>query len=299
MADPFLKPEHVQGSQEWLAHRKNYIGASDAPIIMGLSPWCTPYELWQRKLGLIPEQEQNYAMTRGSALEPESIRIFQEKHGIDVFPAVIYHKEHSFLMASLDGISLDRKTCCEVKNPMGVHSHNIAMSGNVPDMYFCQVQMQMACEDMLDMIHYQSTYQGNTIEILVYRDEEYIKSMTEKLIAFWEKVLLEEPPELTDKDYEDRSSPTRVAYGSRIEELDHRKHLLKAELKDIDTERDFIRDLLIEDANGRNTRGGGLLMTRTYPKGRVDYSAIPELEDVDLEQYRKPSRETWTMRLKK
>ena len=32
--------------------RRNFIGGSDAPAIMGVSPWDTPYTCWEKKVGL-------------------------------------------------------------------------------------------------------------------------------------------------------------------------------------------------------------------------------------------------------
>jgi len=37
----------VQGSAEWHAHRAMYRNASETPIVLGLSPWTTPHQLWQ------------------------------------------------------------------------------------------------------------------------------------------------------------------------------------------------------------------------------------------------------------
>ena len=36
-----------QGTPEWLAHRLKYRNASETPVVLGLSPFTTPYELWQ------------------------------------------------------------------------------------------------------------------------------------------------------------------------------------------------------------------------------------------------------------
>ena len=48
----------AQGSPEWHEHRRAYRNASETAIVLGLSPWTTPYQLWQLKLGLV-EQEVN------------------------------------------------------------------------------------------------------------------------------------------------------------------------------------------------------------------------------------------------
>lgn len=288
--DSFIKPEHIQGSPEWLAHRRNHLGASDASIVMGLSPWTTPYQLWERKLGLAPEQETTWQMQRGTDMEPVALRQFCDEVDIEMFPQVVYHPKHDFMMASMDGLSLDLKQAVEIKCP-GQSAHATALDGYVPEYYMPQLQHQLACLG-LDVIWYYSFDGTSGVALKVQRDDEFIERMIEMELAFWEKVLLREPPEMTHKDYEDRSSAKRVAYRDRLNTIKQ----LRAEL---DEEEKAIKNDLIADANGRSTSGSGLLLTKSYPKGRVDYSSIPELEDVDLEQYRKPSKPVWTLRLTK
>ena len=48
--------------EEWLAGRSQGIGASEAGTVVGLNPWCTPYQLWRRKKGIDPPVEENFAM---------------------------------------------------------------------------------------------------------------------------------------------------------------------------------------------------------------------------------------------
>jgi len=43
-------------SPEAVAERVNYIGASDVPVILGLSPWRTPYDLWSIKTGRLANE---------------------------------------------------------------------------------------------------------------------------------------------------------------------------------------------------------------------------------------------------
>ena len=52
-------PVPVQNTPEWLEWRRSRIGASDAAAILGVSQWDSAFDLWQRKLGIIPEQEKN------------------------------------------------------------------------------------------------------------------------------------------------------------------------------------------------------------------------------------------------
>lgn len=67
-----------QNTKEWLEWRSQGIGASDAPIIMGASPWKTPYKLWLEKTTGQSDFQGNEATERGHALE-DSARQCAEK----------------------------------------------------------------------------------------------------------------------------------------------------------------------------------------------------------------------------
>ena len=49
----------------WLEERRKSIGGSDAPSIIGLNPWQSPYTVWADKLGKLPPKEDNEAMRLG------------------------------------------------------------------------------------------------------------------------------------------------------------------------------------------------------------------------------------------
>jgi len=61
----------VQGSAEWHEHRRNHRNASETPAVLGFSPWMTPYQLWQIKLGVV-EPEVTPAVLHGTQLEPQA-----------------------------------------------------------------------------------------------------------------------------------------------------------------------------------------------------------------------------------
>ena len=61
----------VQGSAEWHEHRRKHRNASETPIVVGCSPWQTPYQLWQHKLGLTePEGHASDAAWHGAGTPP-------------------------------------------------------------------------------------------------------------------------------------------------------------------------------------------------------------------------------------
>lgn len=64
--------------EEWLKHRKNAIGGSDASTICGLNPYSSLYELWADKLSKIPPKEENEAMRFGRMTKSELIHNFRK-----------------------------------------------------------------------------------------------------------------------------------------------------------------------------------------------------------------------------
>jgi len=55
---------------EWLAARRNGVTASEIAVVMGLSPYDSPFALYHRKRGDLPEVEDTDVMERGRVLEP-------------------------------------------------------------------------------------------------------------------------------------------------------------------------------------------------------------------------------------
>lgn len=68
------------GSPEWHALRATGIGASEAAAVLGLSPWESPYSLWQRKAGRIGPLPESDEMTWGHYLEEPIARRFADQH---------------------------------------------------------------------------------------------------------------------------------------------------------------------------------------------------------------------------
>lgn len=274
----------IQGSDEWLAYRKTSIGASDVAAILGISPWKTPYSLWREKMSL-DETIVTYSMKRGTALEDEARSEFETLVGEKMHPKVVIHPEHSFLMASLDGMSEDGEMIVEIKVPNSV-THLKAVNGIVEPYYNCQMQMQMACTN-LDMCHYYSYDGKNGAVVVVHRDQKFIDHMVEKCSEFYfNHMLANNPPEMLDKDYLD--------FSEDEEWLRLEKEFVDIcdQMEYMSTAKEVIKKNLLDLSRGHNIKGDYLKMTRVLAKGRVDYDKIEELRNIDLEKYRKPMSES-------
>lgn len=53
-----------------LEARRGWIGASDVPVIVGVSPWKDPFTLWAEETGKVPVAEAGDAAKWGNLLEP-------------------------------------------------------------------------------------------------------------------------------------------------------------------------------------------------------------------------------------
>lgn len=281
----------VQGTDEWNEFRRKGIGSSDAPKIMEASPpeWGTRYELWERKLGLREEEEQTYIMTKGHVLEEAARKSLEDELATILIPKVLVSKKHPWLYASVDGMSLDHKTMSEIKF-CGEEDYKTALSGRVPDKYYpqCQHQMIVAREagyPIDSMWYYAYVNPDKKVAIRVAFDEEYAEELFAAELAFYRLVQDRIPPERTDRDHLSREDQAWATKALRLKEV-------RAMLKEIKAMDDELTKELKELSGGHSTEGFGVKVTYYTTPGSIDYKAIPELQSVDLNNYRKPESRT-------
>lgn len=96
---------------DWLASRRDGIGASDVAALLGFSHWQTPWELWAEKSGnLIVPEKSNEAISLGHDLEPWLIAQAPALLNVEVTrtPHMLYaHGEHDWRRASPDAFASD------------------------------------------------------------------------------------------------------------------------------------------------------------------------------------------------
>jgi len=183
-----MKPlNYKQGSKEWLQMRKLAIGASDAPIILGVSPYKTKEELLHEKLYGI-DQKETAAMTYGKENEEPARQLFEQMSGIVMFPDKVYaHDTREWQIASLDGIDLEGENILEIKCANKT-DHQIALEKKVPAKYMPQLQHQMSVCDVKGA-YYFSYHKGEGCIVYVDRDDDFIDSMVKEEKAFYEKMM--------------------------------------------------------------------------------------------------------------
>lgn len=130
-----------QNSEEWHAFRKNHIGASEAPIILGVSPYKTPFGLLQEKFGAKQSVVSDYILKKGHEMEDKARHLFELALEQKITPLVARSTKWPFLTASLDGIT-EAGTIWEHKL-VGSEDFLKIKAGQCPEKFFPQLQHQM------------------------------------------------------------------------------------------------------------------------------------------------------------
>jgi putative phage-type endonuclease len=188
-----------QNTPEWHRWRRQGIGASDAPVIMGETPFKSPRTLWSIKTGRMPENPAGPAARRGRELERYARRAYERRTGNQVEPLCLVHEKLEWMRASLDGLSFDGATLVEIKCPLSLRDRVSAQQGRVPSQYYAQLQHQLEVS-AAERAHYWSFHGSNGILIEIRADREYAKRLIEAEAEFWQRVQDNRWPEVTGEE---------------------------------------------------------------------------------------------------
>ena len=272
----------VQGSPAWHEHRRHHRNASETPAVLGISPWLTPHQLWQIKIGRAPQPAVTAAMAHGTQLEPLAREAYEKATGYVMEPLVLVDGEYS---ASLDGITLDGRLMLEIKCPKSKDSKILAEAkvGRVPVYIYWQLQTQLLVSSAERAHLY--VFDGNAGILLEQRPEAAAwDTLQQDWDRFMELVRTDQPPALTERD---------TVIRTDADWLDAAREYIAAKQLADDTavELDALKQRLTGLAKHSSEQGGGVSVSRYWKSGSVDYKKVPELVGVDLERYRGAERE--------
>lgn len=275
--------------QEWLDWRRAGLGASDAPIIMEVSPWTSKYQLWEDKV-LGKGRADNANMKFGRDTEDEAREAFQIYADIEVFPCRKLLENNEWLRCTLDGLDPDKKVMVEIKCA-NEKDHFTASTNKVPKHYYPQCQHQMLVVG-LDEMYYWSYYKGQGVPVKVKRDEDYIKDLFEKSKDFWfNNVLLRKPPFLSELDHLDMEN------DKSWEMLCRRYENICEDIRVLEEEKTNTKRDIVEHCKEMNAKGKGYRLMKCTKKGSVDLERLlNDHPDIDIEMYKKNSFTYWDIR---
>ena len=207
----------LKDHNEWLEHRKKFLGGSDASAIVNRNPWKSNVDLWLEKTGqVVPEDisEKPFVMF-GHAAEPILRQLFQVNYPhykVDyVDNNSWFNDKFPFAAASLDGWITDengRKGILEIKTTEIVSSMaKEKWAGRLPDNYFVQVLHYLMVLEDCDFVHLTAllTFKFSEKELYqqiknyhIERSEvlEDIQYLAEAEKEFWQQVQSGQKPPL-------------------------------------------------------------------------------------------------------
>ncbi len=189
-----------QGSDDWLAWRKNVCSASDAGVIMGDVQSWSPVKTWDdlriRQAGRRPPRSAflDRAAARGHEKEKIARKELEAKHGYQ-FPPTCLQSDDGRFGASLDGGHVAASVWIEIKAP--IHGERsklyraLADDREIPRAYWWQLVHQYFLFRELCVAPPRCVFHvwtdGGGIERVI--DDRSLEADSKNLLAMW-KVFL-------------------------------------------------------------------------------------------------------------
>ena len=176
----------------WLGERRGFLGASDAPPALRMSPWVSDYALWADKRGLLPESGDTERFWWGRALEPLILARWSEQTGVPILHRhrMLVSREHPHMAANPDGEVAN--AVLEAKTADGWDERR--WDEGIPDHYALQGQHLMIV----------TGHRRCIFPVLFgYRQREFVMDWDQGLAdliikgetEFWQRVTENDPPD--------------------------------------------------------------------------------------------------------
>jgi putative phage-type endonuclease len=315
----------AQRTPEWHQWRNSGVSASEADVVLGRSPYKTPFRLFAEKKGLIlPDNlDRNPHVRSGIRLEPVARSAFENRHNTMLLPMCAESDEHPFIRASFDGID-DNGIPVEIKAPTENNFRDAQFTEDSESIfgltekdfrdvqqnrtqsklykrYYCQVQQQILVADSDRAWLSLYLNEREFLDIPIPRDDALINQLIFEARKFWEYLNSNSPPE---------RDPARDIYIPSGSELDKWNVLAcsyhsaeemildyKSKMKALEKEQSEVEISLLQlMGDFAHAESAGLRVSRYLQQGSIDFKAAlksvqPDLDPAFLEQFRKPSTE--------
>jgi putative phage-type endonuclease len=296
----------IQRTPAWERWRAGGVTASEAAIVLGRSPYKTPWRLWAERTGVAtpPDLSQNPHVARGVALEDAARQWFEARHDTLLLPVCAESDTHPVLRASFDGIA-DDGAPVELKAPAEKTFAEIAADGidsRAYALYWPQLQHQLY---VADADHGWLVFYGDATRVLEFpiaRDAAFLSNdLVPACLRFAEQISRREAPA------RDPQRDLFVPEGDalvRWAQLAATYRALSAECGQLEAPLTVLQERLAATQDELVALMGefllaeaaGLKVTRTRSSGAIDYKAalahlLPAVDIAVLEAFRRPASE--------
>ena len=210
--------DYVKDQSHWHALRGKGVGGSDAGIVMNVSQYRTPYELWEEKTGKAKKEFiTNEAIEKGNALEPVMFELFKILYGnryevIDTKNISLSSKQFPYMRANLDGALINKsngqKGILEIKSSTIQNSGMLKKWNNddLPITYYFQclhylyvTGFDFAIVYAILDIPWSNQQETRVVELNKADLEADIELLVKTERWFWNKVKTKTPPPFLEK----------------------------------------------------------------------------------------------------
>lgn len=195
-------------SAEQLEARRSWIGASDVPAILGLSPYATAYDIWLHKVHGV-YSGAGEAAHLGDIYERPILDWYEREAGVQLVRghSVSVDGQRYPLRVSLDALQLD------IGNGLPVNAKTSGLRSGVPDAYgepgtdevpeHVRIQEWMealACGAEYAIVPAMIVRRGLCVFRVPRADAETYAAIHDELSRFWiDHVLTKSPPEIGER----------------------------------------------------------------------------------------------------
>lgn len=305
-----LVVERFAGRAEWLSARRapDVIGASEAAIALGVSPYGTPWSLWESKRAPRDKLRAD-VLQRGHRWESAVLAEYADESGAAMVQpfgdgiVTLSRRDRQWLRQSPDGFALDREGVLgQVEAKTAMHAHvwspepgvvidrwDDAHAGLVPPHYAIQGYVQLAVTGLAWVDLCALVPRGGWLGVRwvrLQRDDETQAQIVEALATWRERHLVQGvAPELdgsapcnrylAERFPAGKQKPERVASEAELA-LMRRLACMREQAKAAGAECDLVRNALLESAAGHRLTVAG---SRAY--GQPQVSAGRTVVDID------------------
>lgn len=299
-----------QGTPAWQSWRWMGITATESAVIMGLSPFKTPWRLWCEKVGRARPEDlsANPQVRYGKEMESVVRQKFQLQHDEILIAQCAEFAQERLFRASFDGLtSADEPV--EIKCPGAKTIEDIKERGRQSEafrLYNVQVQHQMmVAESHRGWLVFYDSQADSLIEFEIGRDEDLIANILKSGRAFWQSVVAEKEPQkdpqrdiFVPKSDEEIAQWCRLAadYTAAVRAVED----LKLQMDGLNLVRNRCKDRLASMMRDyRFADFAGVALTKRASTGAVDYEKLCKAKGItpeELASFRKAGKESWLIR---
>lgn len=239
--------------------RSTYLGGADVAAVLGLSPWMSPFMLYQKKIGAFVEEvtpAKQKIFDRGHRWEPIVVEMLVDElrergHDVEIIARNQRYQdpEFPFLAAEIDlELLVDGEEVngeAKTVNPFAVKAWGDEDSDEIPIYYAAQVMHGLMIKPRRRTVIAALTGFDDKPRVhWIERDEETIAGIRAREVEFWQRVQTRNAPDPTDpvdvKWLYQRDGGTAIEADDDLVLLCQQLKDLKADAKNMDGQIELI-----------------------------------------------------------